>query len=259
LVLEVDILDMPETKKKIKETDFKLSSEEMAQAGLHLGHRTSKIHPKIKPYLFGVRNGVHIIDLEKTAEKFKEALKFIQELISENKNLVLIGTKIQMKNMLKATAEECGLPYVSERWIGGTFTNFENIKKRVDYFKDLERKKAEGELEKYTKKERAIFDKELLKLESKFGGIKNLAQLPDAIFVADMKKEISAIKEAKMRGIKIIAIAHTNVDPTLADYPIPANDDAVVSVKYILEKIKDAILKAKPKTQTPSPATAERK
>ncbi len=250
------VIELAET--KIKKTpskakgDFKLDVEEMAQAGLHLGHRTSKIHPKIKPYLYGVRNGVHIIDLEKTAEKLKEALKFIQELISENKNLVLVGTKIQMKNLVKTTAEECSLPYVSERWIGGTFTNFENIKKRVDYFKDLERKKTEGELEKYTKKERALFDKELLKLDSKFGGIKNLAQLPDAIFVADMKKEISAIKEAKMRGIKIIAIAHTNVDPTLADYPIPANDDAVVSVKYILEKIKDAILKAKPKIQTKS-------
>lgn len=250
------VIELAET--KIKKTpskakgDFKLDVEEMALAGLHLGHRTSKIHPKIKPYLYGVRNGVHIIDLEKTAEKLKEALKFIQELISENKNLVLIGTKIQMKNLVKTTAEECNLSYVSERWIGGTFTNFENIKKRVDYFKDLERKKTEGELEKYTKKERALFDKELLKLDSKFGGIKNLAQLPDAIFVADMKKEISAIKEAKMRGIKIIAIAHTNVDPTLADYPIPANDDAVVSVKYILEKIKDAILKAKPKIQTKS-------
>ncbi len=250
------VIELAET--KIKKTpskakgDFKLDVEEMALAGLHLGHRTSKIHPKIKPYLYGVRNGVHIIDLEKTAEKLKEALKFIQELISENKNLVLVGTKIQMKNLIKTTAEECSLSYVSERWIGGTFTNFENIKKRVDYFKDLERKKAEGELEKYTKKERSLFDKELLKLDSKFGGIKNLAQLPDAIFVADMKKEISAIKEARMRGIKIIAIAHTNVDPTLADYPIPANDDAVVSVKYILEKIKDAILKAKPKIQTKS-------
>ncbi len=249
------ITELAET--KIKKTlskakgDFKLDVEEMALAGLHLGHRTSKIHPKIKPYLFGVRNGVHIIDLEKTAEKFKEALKFIQELISENKVLVLVGTKIQMKNLVKTTAEECSLPYVSERWIGGTFTNFESIKKRVDYFKDLERKKAEGELEKYTKKERAQFDKELRDLESKFGGIKNLAQLPDAIFVADMKKEISAIKEAKMRGIKIIAIAHTNVDPTLADYPIPANDDAVVSVKYILEKIKEVILKEKSKSQNP--------
>jgi len=238
-----------EAKRKIKEVESKtkLDIEEMAQAGLHLGHRTSKVHPKIKPYLYGIRNGVNIIDLEKTAEKLKEALKFIEELISENKTLVLIGTKIQIKDLVKNIAKDCGLSYVSERWLGGTFTNFETIRKRVDYFKELERKRSEGELEKYTKKERAIFDKEIKDLESKFGGIKELTQLPDAIFVVDIKKEISVVKEARMKGIKIIAIVHTNVDPTLTDYPIPANDDSISSVKYILEKVKEVISKEKAK------------
>ncbi len=239
-----------EKAKKIKIEDFKLNPEEMAQASLHFGHKTSKIHPKMKPYLYGARNNVHIIDLEKTVEKLKEALKFIQQLVSENKVLLFVGTKIQVKDLVKATAAECGFPYVSERWLGGTFTNFETIKKRIEYFKNLERKKTEGEFEKYTKKERAKLDKELRDLGLKFGGIKELSRLPDAIFVLDMKKDAISVKEAKIKGIKIVGIADTNVDPTLADFPIPANDDAINSVKYILDKVKEAILKTK--TELPS-------
>lgn len=233
---------MAEKKEKV---NINLDLEEMAQAGLHFGHRTSRIHPKIQPYLYGVRNTVHIIDLEKTKVKFEEALKFVQELISENKTLLIVGTKIQVKELVKNVSVECGLPHVNERWLGGTFTNFEFVKKRIEYFKNLEKQKSEGGLEKYTKKERAQIDKELKDLEIKFGGIKNLEKLPDAVFVSDMKKDILAIKEARMKGIKIIAISDTNCDPTLADYPIPANDDAVSSVKYILEKLKEVILKAK--------------
>ncbi len=229
-------------------SDFGIKVDDMAQAGLHFGHKTSKVHPKMKPYLFGVRNSVYIIDLEKTAEKLKEALKFIHDLISEKKVILLVGTKIQVKDMVKDVAKECNLPYVSERWLGGTFTNFENIRKRVEYFKDLENKKTTGELEKYTKKERAIFDRELKELELKFGGIRNLTQFPDAIFVLDPKKDILAVKEAKAKGIKIIGISDTSNDPTLLDYPIPANDDAISSVKYILNKTKEAILKTKPRS-----------
>jgi len=228
--------------------DFDIDLEEMAKAGLHFGHRSSKVHPKMEPYLYGIRNNVHIIDIEKTAEKLKEALKFIQELISENKILLLVGTKIQVKDLIENVAKDCSLPYVINRWLGGTFTNFKTILKRIEYFKDLEKKKAEGELEKYTKKEKAKIDQELKKLEIKFGGIKNLEKLPDAIFVLDMKKDALAVKEAKMRGMKVIGISDTNTDPTLADYPIPANDDAISSVKYILEKVKKVIVKAKPKT-----------
>jgi len=224
-------------------TVSKINVEEMAEAGLHFGHKTSKTHPKMAPYIFGVRNTINIIDLEKTKEKLESALKFIQELISENKVLLLVGTKVQAKDLVKDMAIECGLPYVSNRWLGGTFSNFGIIQKRVVYFKDLENKKALGELDKYTKKERLGFDKELKDLEIKFGGIRNMEKLPDAIFVCDMIEDELAIKEAKMKGIKTIAICHTNVDPTLVDYPIPASDDAVSSVKYILEKVKEIILK----------------
>lgn len=236
---------MVKLKGRTKKNNFKISLEEMAKAGVHFGHRTSRRHPKMTPYLAGVRNTIHIINLEKTAEKLKEALKFIQELIADNKILLLVGTKIQLKDLVKSIATECGLPYISERWLGGTFTNFQTISKRIEYFKDLERKKAEGGFEKYTKKERLGIDRELRDLEIKFGGIKNLQSLPDAIFVLDMKKDEIAIREAKKKGIKVIGIAHTNVDPTLADYPIPANDDAISSVKYILEKVKEVILKAR--------------
>ena len=236
---------MAETKKKVKKADFKIDPEQMAQAGLHFGHRTFRIHPKMKPYLFAVRNGVHLIDLEKTAEKFKEALEFIQNLISEEKVLLLVGTKIQIKASVRQAAIDCGLPYVTERWLGGTFTNFPVFKKRIEYFKELERKKKEGELEKYTKKERADIDKKLAKLETKFGGIKNLEKLPDAVFVLDMKKDELAVSESKAKGIKIVGVSDTNIDPTLADYPIPANDDAVSSLNFILEKLKEVVLKTK--------------
>lgn len=231
------------------QSDFKLDVEEMAKKGLHFGHRTSRFHPKMKPYIFGVRNAVHIIELKKTNEKFKEALNFIQKIISEGKILLLVGTKIQAKELTKEIAKECNLPYVTERWLGGTFTNFETLKKRIEYFKDLENKKKEGKLEKYTKKEIAKIDKELKKLELKFGGIKNLTRLPDAILVLDMKKDVLAIKEARIKKIKVIGVSDTNIDPTLADYPIPANDDAVSSIKYILEKVKEVILNTKPKSK----------
>jgi len=240
---------MTEAKTKTKKTDFNLNVEEMAQSGLHFGHKISKIHPKMKPYIYGIRNSVHILDLEKTKEKFEEALKFIQELIKEKKTLLLVGTKIQIKDLVKSIAKECNLPYVNERWLGGTFTNFETIKKRVEYFKDLERKKSAGELEKYTKKERAKINQELKNLEINFGGIKELSKLPDIIFVVDMKKDFLAIKEAKKKNIKVIGIADTNIDPELADYPILANDDAISSVKYILEKVKEVILKVKAETK----------
>jgi len=221
-----------------------IKEEEMIQAGVHLGHKTSKIHPKMQPYISGVRSGVHIIDVKKTKEKLAEALAFIQNLISEGKTLMLVGTKIQVRDMIDSIAKECGLPYVKERWLGGTLTNFEAMMKRVAYYKELEAKKAAGELEKYTKKERANFDQELKRLEIKFGGMKNLNKLPDAVFVCDMIKDGLAVREAKARSIQVIGICHTNTDPTLADYPIPANDDASSSVKYILDKIKEVCLKS---------------
>lgn len=228
---------------------FNINTEEMMKAGVQLGHSTSRINPKMQPYLSGVRNRVHIIDLEKTKEKLTEALEFIQSIVAENKVLLFVGTTIEVKALIKSVAEECSLPYVSERWLGGTFSNFSSLSKRIDYLKEIERKKATGELEKYTKKERAGIEDEIKKMEIKFGGIKELKKIPDAIFIADMKENDLAIREAKQSNVKIIGICDTNVDPSLADFPIPASDDAVSSVRYILEKIKETIKSTKPKVK----------
>lgn len=230
--------------KKIK-NDFGLKIEDMAEAGLHRGHKTSRIFPKMKPYIFGARNGIHIFDLEKTKEKLEEVLEFIKKLVSEGGTLLFVGTKIQIKEHTKNIAKECGFPYVNERWLGGFFTNFGTIKKRIDYFKDMEKKKENGELEKYTKKERLGIDKELRDLEVRLGGIKNMDKLPEAVYIIDIRKETTAAREAKRLGIPVLATVDTDSDPILADYFIPANDDSVNSVKYILEKIKEVINKYK--------------
>lgn len=227
---------------------FNLSVEEMTKAGLQFGHKKARIHPKMKPFLFGVRNTIYLIDLEKTQDKFEAALKYVENLTAEGKVLLLVGTKTQFKKMVKEAALEMNMPYVNERWLGGTFTNFKIIKKRLDYFKELERKKETGEFDKYTKKEQAEIGKKIKDLSKKLSGIKNLQNLPDAVFVLDMKKDKLAVKEAKMNNIKVIGITDVNIDPDSADYPIIANDDAVSSVKYILDKLKEVVAAAKPKT-----------
>ena len=217
----------------------------MNQAGLHFGHRVSRLHPKMKPYVSGIKNNVHIIDLEKTSEEFKKALTFISKMVADGKTILFVGTKIQVKQFVKSNAETSGMPYVIERWLGGTFTNFETIAKRVAYFKELESKKASGELEKYTKKERSLFDKELEILRKKFEGIKHMSKLPDAVLILDVSKDITAAHEAKRNGIKIVGVIDTNVNPNLVEYPIPANDDAISSIAYILDKITEAIVNSK--------------
>ena len=232
---------------KTKKADFNIKLDEMKKAGLQFGHRTSRAHPKMRQFLQGVRNAVHIIDVEKTAEKLEQTLVFIQELISDNKVILFVGTKVQVKDLVEEIALACKMPYVTDRWLGGTFTNFEIIKKRIEYFKDLQKKKEDGELEKYTKKEKAKIEREIAGLARKFEGMKDLNKFPDAIFVIDMKKDTLAIKEARQKDIKVIAIADTDVDPDLTDCFVPANDDAISSVTYILEKVKEAILNTKPK------------
>jgi small subunit ribosomal protein S2 len=230
----------------IKKNNFNIDDNEMMKAGVHLGHTASRLHPKMKNYIFGVRNTIHIIDLEKTIVEFEKALEFIKELVEKQETILLVGTKTPLRKLTKEIATDCNIPYVNERWLGGTFTNFKIILKRIKHFKELERQKKEGELEKYTKKERNDFDKELAKLELKFGGIKNLEKIPEAVFVCDIKKDILVVKEAIAKNIKVIAITDTNVDPSLIDYLIPANDDAITSVRYILEKVKQVILSSKP-------------
>jgi small subunit ribosomal protein S2 len=236
---------MPKKDTKINTGGLEIDTKEMMEAGVHLGHRTSKLHPKMGKFILGIRNTVHVIDLKKTAEHLEKALEFLQQLSKTGGTLLLVGTKPPLRNLVEKIAKDCNLPYVTERWLGGTFTNFEVISKRAKYFKELQRKKEAGELEKYTKKERQKFEKELQDLQTKFEGIKDMEKLPEAVFLCDIIKDKLALKEAKMKGIKTIAIVDTNADPTLVDYPIPANDDAISSVKYILEKVKEVIKKTK--------------
>src|SRR3989344_1111070 len=224
---------------------WKLNIEEMEAAGVVFGHKASKLHPKMKQCVSGVRNKTHLFDLEKTSKEFTKSLDFISKMVAEGKSVVFIGTKIQMRAIVQKTAEECGFPYITERWLGGTFTNFETIQKRVSYFKDLEKKKESGELIKYTKKERLLFDRELAILKTKFEGIRNMSKLPDAVVIFGLDKDFTCAREAKRKGIKIVAIVDTNVDPDMADYLIPANDDAIMSARYILEKIKEVVLNSK--------------
>ena len=236
---------MTEETKKPKIEEVKIDIDEMLSSGLGVGHTVSRLHPKMKEYTSGIKNNTNVIDLEKTAIELSKALKFISNLVAAGKKIIFVGTKIQMKELVKKAAEDCDVPYVTERWLGGTFTNFETISKRVEYFKEMEKKKATGEFNKYTKKERLKIDKELESLRIKFEGIKNMFKNPEAVFISDLKKDITCAREAKRKGISIIAIADTNIDPGLADYPIPANDDAISSVKYIIEKIKETILNSK--------------
>jgi len=234
-----------------------LSIDEMTKAGLQFGHKKSKVHPRMRQYLSGVRNTVFVIDLEKVKDKFEAALEYAQNLTAEGKTILIVGTKTQFKKPVREMALACGLPYVSERWLGGTFTNFKIIKKRIDYFKEQERKLAAGELEKYTKKEQSEFVKELKVLEKKLGGIKMMDKMPEAVFVVDMKKDKLAVKEAKENGIKVIGIADVNIDPEVADFSIIANDDSMSSVNYILAQLKEAILAGKKVADVNKPAVAE--
>ena len=236
-------------KKEIEESHsdnkFGIIKKEVVEAGLCFGHGKSKSHPKMKPYISGIKGTIQILDVDKIVSKLITALDYIQSLVQNGKTLLLVGTKVQLRDLIKETAQECDLPYVINRWVGGTFTNFDIIKKRIDYFKSLEEKEKKGELEKYTKKERIQFDKEIQKLKDKFEGLKNLDKLPDAVFITNLHQDELVAKEARGKGIPVIAITDTDVDPTLADWPIIGNDDAISSVKYILDKVKEVVNKSK--------------
>ena len=215
--------------------------KELFKEGVHYGHKTSKRHPKASSFIYTKYNDVHIIDLEKTRKKLKEALDFIQSIVKKKGLIVFIGSKKQAKDIVRISALGCAMPYIIGRWIGGTFTNFANIHKLVNKLEKLEKEKEDGSWEVYTKKERVTFQKELNKLEDTVGGIKKMKKLPEAIFVVDIKKERTAIREARKMKIPIIALADTNVNPELVDYYIPANDDALKSIKLITNLIAEAI------------------
>lgn len=219
--------------------------EEMVKAGVHFGHRVSRWHPKMAPFIFGQKETVHIIDLDKTQEKLEEALEFIKRIVKAGGVILFVGTKVAARQVVEEIAKETEMPYVSERWLGGTITNFVVISKRLKYFRDLEAKVKSGELKKYTKKEQHDFRLALQKLERHFGGIKNLERLPEAVFVFDSWENKLALKEARMRHIPTIALCDTNIDPSIASYPIPANDDAITSLKLIAQSVIKVIKKYK--------------
>lgn len=217
--------------------------EEMVKAGVHFGHRTSRWHPHMAPYIFGQKETVHIIDLEKTQAKLKQALEFVKSIVKAGGVILFVGTKVAARQVVEETAKEAGMPYVSERWLGGTITNFGVISKRLKHFRDIEAKMKSGELKKYTKKEQHDFRVQLQKLERQFGGIKNMEKLPEALFVLDARENGLALKEAKMRHIPTIALVDTNVDPKQATYPIPASDDAISALRLITSAVVQVIKK----------------
>lgn len=223
-----------------KKTEYKISLKELLEAGCHFGHQARRWNPKMNEYIYTKRGGVHIFDLGLTAKKLKEAMEFVQNLTAEGKKIVFVGTKRQAAAVIKEEAEKCKMPYVAVRWLGGIITNWEQIKKSLDKMMDLEEKKSKGEFKKYTKRENVLIDKQIEKLDRFLGGLRSLKSEPAAVFVVDVKKEIAAVKEARMKGIPVIAIVDTNTDPDLIDYPIPANDDAVSSIKLIVSKIAEA-------------------
>ena len=219
--------------------------EEMLKAGMHFGHRTSKWHPKMEPFIFGSRKGVHIIDLRKTQRLLNEALEYLKREAGEGKAILLVGTKTQVKNLLKKTAVETGMPYVSERWLGGILTNFAVIRNLVRKYKDLAEKRSSGKLDKYTKKERLDFDREIVKLENNVGGLVSLIKTPDVIFIWDIKKEKTAFAEAKKKKIPLVAVCDTNVNPDGVQHIIPANDDASKGIKLVMNLVKEAVEEGK--------------
>lgn len=207
---------------------------EMLQAGVHFGHKASKWHPKMKPFIFGERSDVHIINLEKTAKKLKEALDFVRKTTAAGGVVLFVGSKEQAKEIVKRHAKEAGMPYVTTRWLGGTFTNFKTIKSVTDRFTDLKSKTATGGLAKYTKKEQLNFQKEIVKLEELVGGIEILKKLPEAIFVIDVKAEKTAVAEARKKKVPVVALCDTNINPEDVDYPVPSNDDAVKAIEMMV-------------------------
>jgi len=217
----------------------------MLNAGLHFGHRKSKKHPKMDQYVFDEKNGVYVIDLEKTAIKLQEALAFVKKTAAKGGVILFLGTKHQAAPIIKKYAEDCGMPYIASRWLGGTITNFAVISRLIKKYKDLKEKKEKGDLKGYTKKEQLGFDKEIIKMEKFVGGIAELHNIPDAIYLIDVKVEKTAVAEARNKKVPVVAICDVNVNPELIDYPIPGNDDATKGIELITSLIADAVKEGK--------------
>jgi small subunit ribosomal protein S2 len=223
---------------------------EMLQAGLHFGHQTSKWHPKMKKFIFGERNGIHIINLESTQKALDEALAFIKKTALRGGVILFVGTKKQASGIVEEAAKSCGMPFVSKRWLGGTLTNFASMMQLIRKYKDMKRRQEKGEYAKYTKFEQMKFAEEIAQLDEKVGGIQDLNRIPDAILIFDIKKDKTALEEALKRGIKIIAMCDSNVDPTYVDYPIPGNDDAVKAIDLAAKTVAAAVREGREEWET---------
>ncbi|MBR6390363.1 MAG: 30S ribosomal protein S2 [Lachnospiraceae bacterium] len=221
-----------------------VSMKQLLEAGVHFGHQTRRWNPKMAPYIFTERNGIHIIDLQKSVGKVDEAYNAVFDIASQGGTILFVGTKKQAQDAVKTEAERCGMFYVNERWLGGMLTNFRTIRSRVDRLKAIERMSEDGTFDVLPKKEVVQLRKEWEKLEKNLGGIKNMTRIPDAIFVVDPKKEHICVQEAHSLGITLIGIGDTNCDPEELDYVIPGNDDAIRAVKLLTAKMADAVIEA---------------
>jgi small subunit ribosomal protein S2 len=219
-----------------------VSMKDLLEAGVHFGHQTKRWNPKMKQFIFGERNGIYIIDLQKTHRLLEEALQFAQELASQGRTLLFVGTKRQAQEAVAEEAQRCGMPYVNERWLGGLLTNFVTVRKSLDRVKELEMMSADGRQEGLTKKEVARLEKEKAKLERNVKGIKGMKNVPDAVFVIDTRKEAIAVQEARKLKIPVVGIVDTNCDPDEVDYVIPGNDDALRAIKLFAGRVADAVL-----------------
>ncbi|HBA54210.1 30S ribosomal protein S2 [Syntrophorhabdus aromaticivorans] len=222
-----------------------LTIKQLLEAGVHFGHQTKRWNPKMKPYIFGARNGIYIIDLQKTLKMFKEAYNFVKDVAARNEYILFVGTKKQAQEGIYEEAKRCGAFYVNSRWLGGTMTNFQTIEKSIERLRKYEELKESDIFRALPKKEALGIDKEILKLEKNIGGIKGMERLPGAVYVVDPKKEYIAVNEAKKLGIPTVGIVDTNCDPDDIDFVIPGNDDAIRAIKLITSKIADAVLEGK--------------
>ena len=221
-----------------------VTMKSLLEAGVHFGHQTKRWNPKMSRFIFTERNGIHIIDLQKTSACIVEAYEAVRTQVKNGKQILFVGTKKQAQQAIETEAKRCGMPYVSNRWLGGMLTNFTTIKKSIAKLKKIERMEADGTFDSLTKKEVALYTKDKNKLEKNLGGIKDMKELPGAIFIIDTKKEALAVAEAKRLGIPVIAVVDTNCDPTDITYPIPGNDDAIRAISLFVEIIANAIIDA---------------
>lgn len=234
-----------------------ISMKELLEAGVHFGHQTKRWNPKMKPYIFGARNGIYIIDLQKTVRYFKSAYSYVKDCVEQGNSVMFVGTKKQAQDSVAEEASRCGQYYVNQRWLGGMLTNFSTVKQSIERLKKLDAMFDDGTIDAYTKKEALQMDKERDKLQKVLGGIKNMHKLPGLMFVIDPKNEEIAVQEAKKLGIPVVAIVDTNCDPDMIDYVIPGNDDAIRAIRLLSAKIADAVLEGSEARNTALQSNAE--